>query len=532
MYILLTTLSILSSAHAADGYNAHGFTLVPSDNDQADLLTVWSPERQLQGKLGAEALFEYADQPLVEHHWDGAWEDTVKLDQLFGSNLGLSYGVSKRVGLAASLPVWFYASDEAGESSPTLGDLRLSAPIGLVMPDEDDGGFGLSVVPFVSAPTGNDDRYLGSGEFSGGANLAAGWTSDRWQLSANAGLEQDPDVNIVNLRGGLFYRAAVGASYGITETLALRGEFELNSTVADEVVERAETPSEVLVSLRGHTKSDLVWTVGGAKSVINGAGAAKGRVFVGLGMTFGDKHEDHVNTLEIVAIGPDGERVNALARFVDGHEGTPARQLGDDGFTQMHVDPGMWTVDVSYDGDSIQESASVPEDGTGRITVHFGGKPPPPPPAHDFCNKPVPFDNVNFAFDEWQDVLPQSYPILAQIGSELNAQLAECPEKTIEIGGHTDSVGPDFYNVWLSRQRMNTVKKILVEQYKVDGSRLTVYGYGESQLKVPVPTPEACALDNDTPEQIAETNQPEGRCAKNRRVEFTPHENSQVASRR
>ncbi|HEX4896475.1 MAG TPA: OmpA family protein [Solimonas sp.] len=70
----------------------------------------------------------------------------------------------------------------------------------------------------------------------------------------------------------------------------------------------------------------------------------------------------------------------------------------------------------------------------------------------------------------------------------------------IEIGGHTDALGTNAYNLLLSQRRANSVRDFLVDR-GVDGSRLTVEGYGENN---PV-------ADNETEE---------GR-ARNRRVEFT-----------
>lgn len=64
------------------------------------------------------------------------------------------------------------------------------------------------------------------------------------------------------------------------------------------------------------------------------------------------------------------------------------------------------------------------------------------------------------------------------------------PEKDIELEGHTDSIGSDAYNEKLSNLRAESVKKILVEKFGIDASRISTVGYGES---MPVAT-------NDTEE--------------------------------
>jgi outer membrane protein OmpA-like peptidoglycan-associated protein len=69
----------------------------------------------------------------------------------------------------------------------------------------------------------------------------------------------------------------------------------------------------------------------------------------------------------------------------------------------------------------------------------------------------------------------------------------------VEIGGHTDSVGSDVYNLNLSNLRASAVRDYLLE-HSIDTARVVSKGYGET---VPVDT-------NDTDE---------GR-QQNRRVEF------------
>jgi outer membrane protein OmpA-like peptidoglycan-associated protein len=77
--------------------------------------------------------------------------------------------------------------------------------------------------------------------------------------------------------------------------------------------------------------------------------------------------------------------------------------------------------------------------------------------------------------------------------------LKDNPNLKFEVGGHTDADGDDAENLKLSEARANTVKTTLTGM-GIDGSRLTVKGYGETKPIAP----------NSTFEGKAE----------NRRVEF------------
>ena len=103
---------------------------------------------------------------------------------------------------------------------------------------------------------------------------------------------------------------------------------------------------------------------------------------------------------------------------------------------------------------------------------------------------------INFDFNS--DVIrPVSEPVLKEIAQAM----ADRPGWKLTITGNTDNIGGHKYNLGLSQRRSDSVKKALVERYRVDPNRLSTAGHGDSD---PI----------DTNETL------EGR-ARNRRVELT-----------
>lgn len=311
MYTILALFSLTTSgALAADAYNAHGFSLVPSDGDLHDPLGMWRPELQVKRSFGVSALAEYAKAPLVQYTSSAAGTTSQTLvDNLIGVNVGGAYAVSRRVALTLALPLYINAEDALGESQPAVGDLRFAAPIGLIVPRTDEQGkvsdglhFLLSAIPFANIPTGNVDLYLGSGGFGGGGVLAAGLGNEAWQLFANGGAEVTPAVYaLANLNGGTFLKANLGTSVRIAENLAFRLEGTLNMPLVVNEVPWTESPSEAILSARYRADSGLNFTVGGATAITPGAGAARYRAFLGGGWTFG---KEPVQVVEPVVVAP------------------------------------------------------------------------------------------------------------------------------------------------------------------------------------------------------------------------------------
>ncbi|MEE8481159.1 MAG: outer membrane beta-barrel domain-containing protein [Desulfobacterales bacterium] len=55
------------------------------------------------------------------------------------------------------------------------------------------------------------------------------------------------------------------------------------------------------------------------------------------------------------------------------------------------------------------------------------------------------------------------------------------PQAEAKIGGHTDSLGSDEYNLVLSERRAKSVKNYFVDNFGISAQRFTTMGYGESQ---------------------------------------------------
>ncbi|MBW2683115.1 MAG: OmpA family protein [Deltaproteobacteria bacterium] len=102
-----------------------------------------------------------------------------------------------------------------------------------------------------------------------------------------------------------------------------------------------------------------------------------------------------------------------------------------------------------------------------------------------------------FDFDK-AEVKSEFFPLLDHIAKVMS----DNPKMTVELEGHTDSIGSVEYNQGLSERRANAIKDSLVKRTMIDAKRLDAVGVGESK---PITT-------NETKE---------GR-AKNRRVDLKP----------
>lgn len=180
----------------------------------------------------------------------------------------------------------------------------------------------------------------------------------------------------------------------------------------------------------------------------------------------------------IIEYSVDAQEINSLdTDFETGYFALDSPQYGD------------YQVKVHADGYmSIVDSLFVPEKEIDQfVTQNFYLKPLKVGTA-------VRLNNIFFDFDK-AILRPESYAELNMVVELLKKN----DQMEIEIGGHTDNMGSDEYNIKLSDERANAVRKYLVGEW-ISENRVSAKGYGKNKPEV--------SNDTDEGRQI------------NRRVEF------------
>ncbi len=459
--ILLAIIALSPAAFAQDSVDTHGFYQSPSDGGLHDPLRTWHAESHEEHAFGLDALGEYAYRPLVRYRQVGdEITRTVEIQDLAALNIGAFYSPHERLALTATAPVYLVVEGTQEVQGAGLGDLRLSAPVGIILPKEDEVSFSLSAVPHLDVPGFYDDRFLRSSGLSGGGVVVGTVGDERWKASANVGVQFAPEVEVENLDGNERLLTSLSGSYAFTDDFALRAEGTFFPTLGKADVAWTDSPAEITLSARGHGGNVLSWTAGISSAISKGVGASTFRGFLGLNWAIGAREKDILvmpcEECEPVLMTYDvenesGEEIDATIRFdyPGGSDEVKAADFEEGEYIQVPPD----TYDVTI---TVPDCDLVKIDG----------------------NKIILLEPIYFDFDKSSIRFPESTKVLAELVETLDKN----PELTlVEVAGHTDERGSAEYNEGLSQRRMNSVVDYLVS-HGIDRDRLEPVGYGEREL--------------------------------------------------
>jgi outer membrane protein OmpA-like peptidoglycan-associated protein len=340
-----------------------------------------------------------------------------------------------------------------------FGDLRLSSKVTLAR----RGGTSFAVMAGLGLPTSTLDDYGGDHGLLFSPAVAVSHARGGLRLAANVGYRARPSAEALNLKVDDEVYARTGVGYRFPSSLEVDATFDVATGASDVLGAFNRNHAE----LRGGVAYDLTSAVRvfGATGVgvAEGFGTPDWRALVGVRLGGGASERKRPMRVLAEPPAPAPEPAPAPAPALDRD-----RDKIPDADDRCPTEPGT------------EEHHGCPVN--TRIDVELG--------------KLVVLKRVEFATNA-DIILPSSFPILQEVAVILTAN----PEiKQLLIEGHTDSDGAEAYNLDLSKRRVRSVKKWLVEIANIDPARLEARGCGES---LPI-------ADNATVEGRQE----------NRRVEF------------
>jgi outer membrane protein OmpA-like peptidoglycan-associated protein len=481
------------------------------------------------GQLVGGATLSYSHNPVVWRYPDGS-DDAVVSSQVM-ADLGVALGVSRAFDIGAVLPVALsqqggstslsgLPSERLSMSGGGLGDLRLVPRLALLRPQAHR--VGLAVAAEVTLPTGDSSRFRGEGMLSATPRLlaTAPFRLAKLPLAVTVGagyrIRRSTEVSSLELANELELHGGVTLGLPSSLPVPVTALAELSAvTAAAQPFHEGLFAAEALAGLRARLGAALV-TVGGSAGLSRGLGTPDFRVLVSIGWAPVPSDRDGDGIPDALDACPDE------AEDIDGYQdedgcpdgGAPGARVADSppkdsdeetdcpaipsGANTMLGPDGCPVLDSDLDGipDSVdkcpfeketingfEDEDGCPDEGGDSLTEYI---------AHVRIDIKA---TINFETGR-STIKGESHAVLNQVA----LQILQHPEvRKVRVEGHTDSVGNEDDNLYLSQDRADSVRRYLILR-GVAKDRVIATGFGETR-------------------PIANNATAEGR-RRNRRVEF------------
>ena len=401
--------------------------------------------------------------------------------------------------LGIDLPVIYSQSRDSVQnatltdlSSAGLGDLRLVPKIGLV--GQETAGIDIAIIAGVTFPTGGSDAYRGADGVAFQPELLLSRRIDAFRIAMNLGYATRPNRESLDLSIGneLYGKLGMAVVLGPVAELGVSGSIATRASAPFE--NRNQTPAEVDAILSFFLPEDFILFAAAGAGVGNGFGTPDWRLLAGLRYAptkekppepqpepppppppVTDRDGDGI--LDDRDQCPDAPEVFNQFEDEDGCPDAPPPA----------PEPVAAPVIIDRDGDGVPDAIDNCPDVPGL--PDFQGCPEAQKVRIE-SDRLVITETVRFRTGK-SLIDKRSYTLLNNIAAVLKVH----PEiELVEVGGHTDDVGPDEKNLVLSQKRSAAVVAYLTKQ-GVDGSRLAAMGYGESRPLEPGTSKEARAAN-------------------------------------
>ncbi|TVQ92532.1 MAG: OmpA family protein [Deltaproteobacteria bacterium] len=436
-------------------------------------------------------------------------------------------------------PIYFFArtgtTSEAFQG-PALGDTLVQANVRLF--ENDQGSFGVSVVPTLGLPTGPRSAYLGRGGHGRLRGAVGGELAERFGYAANLGFTLSRGDVYENVALGSSLDGALGAWVHLDPNLRIGADIEHRFGISN-APGRRNTIGWGSAFAQVVRDDGLGLSVSAGRGTFQGVGSPQWRVQAGLtyaprvkdsdGDGIPDKHDLCPHDPEDFDGFQDYDGCPELDNdgdtFLDVDDLCPNDPEDFDGFedTDGCPDPdndqdGILDIyDACPDTPGVDEQMGCPDaDGDGLTDALDQCPLDPGPPETQGCP-----DRDGDGVPDWRDACPDeprsegdpvetssgcptrafvqgdqikitekvmfqtgratvdrsSFPLL----DDVVAALQRYPQiRQVEIAGHTDNVGNPSFNRNLSNQRAAAVKRYLLDR-GIDRDRLSSEGYGMDQ---------------------------------------------------
>ncbi|RDV38170.1 hypothetical protein DV096_10170 [Bradymonadaceae bacterium TMQ3] len=526
----LLGVSTTGAAQEAGGFDAQTFqpALSPSAVFSVDGSRTFE-HRQIYGGV----MFNSASSPLVLEYEDGGREEVIS--NQIAAHLSAGIGLFDRYQVELALPIypinWGYDQEREFRKFG-VGDLVVRGKAHLLSAADDR--FGLAAGLDLSVPTGDQDVYLGSRTVTATPRVMADYRLDTpaggLLLAANLGarLRGTDDVHDTRIGPNLSY--GVGAELeAIAEVLFVGAELYGSAVLTEPA--RAKSPLEALVGVRWAATETWSFTFAAGGGLVGGIGSAAQRGLIGVSYRTAPETDDEVVSSETIVCevdAPPGYEGPRDAQGCPMEEEQGCASLSED-WQGAVDDEGCPILDQDGDGIPDSEDACPTEpqdfdglggahgcpvedvDGDGVLDVDDRCPTEPGLQLHQGCPPPVKkavregdeiriLDKVYFQTDK-AVILDDSFELLDQVALVLRTN---SDIMLIEVAGHTDSRGDADYNMMLSEERAKAVREYLVNQGRIDASRVVARGYGQTQLLIDETTDEAHAANRRVEFRILE----------------------------